>query len=79
MAEGQAELSTLRAQIEDFRAKQNIINEEILRRRQIEEQQDFYRVCLDESSKKDIQFFLSILDKIENKQPLYKLIWSEYL
>ena len=79
LAEGQAELSTLRAQIEDFRAKRNIINEEILRRRQIEEQQDFYRVCLDESSKKDIQFFLSILDKIENKQPLYKLIWSEYL
>ena len=46
LAEGQAELSTLRAQIEDFRAKQNIINEEIMRRRQIEEQQDFYRICL---------------------------------
>lgn len=79
LAEGQAELSTLRAQIEDFRAKQNIINEEIMRRRQIEEQQDFYRICLSETAIDDIAVLNSIRNKLHAHELLDKLIYDTYV
>lgn len=75
----QQELDEITALIEDFKKKRDVINEEILRRRQIEEQQDFYRVLLSEQDKEDIHYLISIIGNIRNKQLLYKLIWSEYL
>jgi HKD family nuclease len=56
-----------------------VVNEAILRQRELEEKQDFYRICLSFQSKEDIKYLLSIIDNIKNKQLLYKLIWSEYL
>lgn len=50
-----------------------------MRSRAIEEQRDFYRVQLDDSSKEDIVFLLSIIDRFNNKEVIYKLIWSEYI
>lgn len=79
LAAGQQELSTLQAQIEDFRAKQAIINEEILRRRQIEEQQDFYRVCLTETAINDIEVLNSIRSKLHSHDLFDKLIYDTYI
>lgn len=73
------QLNEVAAQLEDYRKKQSVINEEILRRRQVEEQQDFYRVLLSEQDKEDIHYLISIISNIKNKQLLYKLVWSEYL
>ena len=73
------ELADILETIEDYKQKQQAINEAILRQRAIDEQQDFYRVCLSSQSKEDIKYLLSIIDNIKNKQLLYKLIWSEYL
>ena len=77
--EKQAELDALNILIEDFKKKQQVINEEILRRRQVEEQQDFYRIKLSDADLQDISYLLSIVDNLKNKTILYKLIWSEYL
>ena len=73
------ELDELTATIEDYKARRDVINQEILRARAIEEQQDFYRIQLEESSKEDITFLLSIIDRFNNKEVIYKLIWSEYI
>ena len=78
-AAGQQELSTLQMQIEDFRAKQAIINEEILRRRQMEEQQDFYRVCLTETAINDIEVLNSIRSKLYSHDLFDKLIYDTYI
>ena len=75
----QKDLDELAAVIDDYKARRDVINQEILRARAIEEQQDFYRVQLSESSKEDITFLLSIIDRFNNKEVIYKLIWSEYI
>lgn len=75
----EAELALLLSEIDDFKKKQSVINEEILRQRELEEKQDFYRIVLSEQDKDDIRYLLSIINNIKNKQLLYKLIWSEYL
>lgn len=77
--EKEKELNDLCATIEDYKARRDVINQEILRARAIEEQQDFYRIQLPESSKEDITFLLSIIDRFNNKEVIYKLIWSEYV
>ena len=73
------ELNLIKLEIEDFKKKQQVINEEIMRRRQVEEQTDFYRIVLTDQDKEDIHYLLSIINNIKNKQLLYKLIWSEYI
>ena len=72
-------LEELKGEVEDYKARRNVINEEILRARAIEEQQDFYRIQIPEASKEDITFLLTIVDKFNNKEIIYKLIWSEYI
>ena len=75
----EAELALLLSEIDDFKKKQSVINEEILRRRQVEEQQDFFRIKLPECDKQDIKYLLSVIDNIKNSTLVYKLIWSEYI
>ena len=73
------ELNLLKLEIEDFKKKQQVINEEIMRRRQVEEQTDFYRIVLDESSIDDIQILLSIRQNLKNRENLDKLIYDTYI
>lgn len=78
-AEKQAELDTLNILIEDFKKKQQVINEEILRRRQVEEQQDFYRIELSESAIQDMQILLGIRQNLRMRENLDKLIYDAYV
>ena len=73
------ELNLIKLEIEDFKKKQQVINEEIMRRRQVEEQTDFYRIVLDESSIDDIQILLSIRQNLKNRENLDKLIYDTYI
>ena len=78
-AEKQAELDALNILIEDFKKKQQVINEEILRRRQVEEQQDFYRIELSESAIQDMQILLGIRQNLKMRENLDKLIYEAYV
>lgn len=78
-AEKQAELDALNILIEDFKKKQQVINEEILRRRQVEEQQNFYRIELSESAIQDMQILLSIRENLKMRENLDKLIYDAYV
>ena len=73
------ELNLIKLEIEDFKKKQQVINEEIMRRRQVEEQIDFYRIVLDDSSIDDIQILLSIRQNLKNRENLDKLIYDTYI
>ena len=75
----QAELDKVIANLNDFKQKQDVINEEILRRRQVEEQQDFFRINLDETSIRDIQILMSIREKLIYRENLDKLIYDVYV
>ncbi len=79
VAAEQEELNRLAAEIADFRAKQKIINEEILRRRELEEKTDFYRICLEESAIHDIAILQSIRIQLSQQDSLNKLIYDNYI
>ena len=79
LAKAREELLAVIEELEEYKKKQAAYNAEILRRRELDEKQDFYRIVLEEQDKEDIHYLISILNNIKNKQLLYKLIWSEYL
>lgn len=73
------ELENLTAQVEDYREKQRLINEALLRERAVKEQQDFYRVKLSSEEKEDIQNLTAFLPKIHNSSALYKIVYDLFV
>ena len=73
------ELEQLVLEIEDYKKQRQVINEEIQRSRAIKENQAFYQIQLDDAAKHDIQYLISIIDHFNNKEAIYKIIWTEYL
>lgn len=71
----QAALKTL----EEYKEKRDAINQEILRSRALEEQQDFYRIQLDENSIRDIQILEEIKPRLSKFDSLDKLIYDIYV
>lgn len=76
---GQKELNSLTSIIDDYKARRDVINQEILRARAIEEQQDFYRVQLPESSKHDLEILQSIRQELTKVDILDKLLYDNYV
>lgn len=65
--------------VEDYRNKRNAINEEIKRKHELEEQQDFYRINLDEDSIEDISTLNGIREKLHKRENLDKMIYDSYI
>ena len=74
-----AEIERLQAELNEWKSKQDAINQEIQRQQELEDSVNFHRIQLKESDKSDIHFLLSIEDNINNKELLHKLIWTEYI
>lgn len=73
------ELDELTATLNDYKARRDVINQEILRARAIEEQQDFYRIQLQPESIRDIQILEEIKPKLSKFDSLDKLIYDIYI
>lgn len=73
------EITELDFIINDFKEKREVINQEILRQRAIEEKQDFYRVCLSDTAKQDIEVLRSIAPRLSNRSFLDKIIYDTYI
>lgn len=67
------------AELEDFRKRRAAINKAIALENSKEEEKLKHQISLSLQDKEDIKYLLSIEEKINNKQLLRKLIWSEYL
>jgi hypothetical protein len=65
--------------LEEYRKKRQVINEEILRQRALEEQQDFYRIVLPTAAIDDIQLLLSVRENLKSRENLDKLIYEAYI
>ena len=77
--EKEKELNDLCATIEDYKARRDVINQEILRARAMEEQQDFYRVQLPESSKHDLEILQAIRRELTKVDIFEKLLYDNYI
>lgn len=73
------ELNEIKNKIEDYKKKQQAINEAILRQRELEEKQDFYRVCLSQESIEDIILLQEVRKKLHTPESFNKLIYDLYI
>lgn len=77
-AQMQSEIEEIKAELEVERSKRAAINEEILRQRKLEEEQDFYRIQLDSNDKDDVEILRSIAPRLRHPEAINKVIWSGY-
>lgn len=75
----QTELERLKAELEEYKKKQQAVNEAILRQRELDEKQDFYRVCLSDFTIEDINLLQEIRQKLHTSESLNKLIYDVYV
>lgn len=69
LKEGQKEFS-------DFQAKRKAVYEAILHAREIEEKENFYRVCLSEDDIEDISELKKLVPRLRHREALPKLMWD---
>ena len=72
-------LRNLYMEVNEYKETRDAINAEILRQRAINENQDFYRIQIDEESKHDIEIINSIRPQIFKFEILNKLLYDNYV
>ena len=72
-------LRNLYMEVNEYKEARDAINAEILRQRAINENQDFYRIQIDEESKHDIEVINSIRPQIFKFEILNKLLYDNYV
>lgn len=75
----QEELAQVKNELDEFQAKRAAVNEAIRREREIEEQEDFYRISITENDIKDIEVLRSIEPRLTNREVLNKLIYDVFI
>ena len=78
-AEMNEQLSTLTESINAYSAKQAAINEAIMRQRALEEQQDFYRVCLGPEAANDVEILNAARRNLKKPEIIDKIIYDNYI
>lgn len=67
------------SKLNDYYQKQKVINEEILRRRALEENTDFYRLNIAPKALRDIHILEGVREQLENPLNLNKMIYDTYI
>ena len=78
-AEMNEQLSALTESINEYSAKQAAINEAIMRQRALEEQQDFYRVCLGPEVSNDVEILKAARQNLKKPEIIDKIIYDNYI
>ena len=73
------QLLALTESINAYSAKQAAINEAILRQRAIDEQQDFYRVCLGPEVANDVEILKAARQNLKKPEIIDKIIYDNYI
>ena len=74
-----AEIERLKSELDDFKARQDSINEAILREKELKEKEDFYSIQVSENDQEDIKVLQSMDLKLHNRDVIPKLIWELYI
>ena len=72
------EIEEIKTDLEAERSKRAAINEEILRQKKLEEQQDFFRIQLNPDDSNDIELLRSITPRLRHPEAINKVIWTGY-
>ena len=74
-----AEIERLKSELDDFKARQDSVNEAILREKELKEKEDFYSIQISENDQEDIKVLQSMDLKLHNRDVIPKLIWELYI
>ncbi len=72
------QINKIQNELEAERNKRAAINEEILRQKKLEEQQDFFRIQLNPDDSNDIELLRSITPRLRHPEAINKVIWTGY-
>ena len=72
------ELKEITVALEEERKKRAAVNEEIRRQKEIEMEQDFYRIQFSEEDKNDVEILRSVAPRLRHPEAINKVIWSAY-
>jgi len=75
----QEELKKILSELEDYRLARETVNQAILREKEIQEKEEFYKIVILEDEKNDILILEEIKNKLKNKEALQKLIWEIFI
>ena len=76
--EKRQEIEAIQRELEEWRKKRQAINEEIMRRKEVEDGKDFYRVVLAPEAVEDILLLMNLRHKLHNHDKLDELIYDVY-
>ena len=79
MEEAQQSLKSILEELEDYRKRREVINEAILREKELKEKETFYKINISENDIEDIEVLKTIEYKLKNKEALNKLIFDVYI
>lgn len=77
--EAQTELGEILEALEDFRARREVINSQILREKELLEQKDFFRVQLSEDDINDLHLIKEIENKFNNREVIRKVAYETFV
>lgn len=63
-------------ELEDYRIKRAVVNEAILRERELNEKKDFYKIQISQTDAHDIEKLKEIGETIQRKEIIAKIIWE---
>ena len=72
-------LNAIKSELDEYSKKRKSIHEAILRERELEEKEDFYRIIIKENDTKDIEVLRSIEPRLTNREVLNKLIYEVFI
>ena len=73
------ELIKIKEELEDYRLRRATVNEAILREKEIQEKETFYKINITQNDIEDIEILKTIESKLKNKEALNKLIYDVYI
>lgn len=73
------ELIKIKEELEDYRLRRATVNEAILREKEIQEKETFYKINITQNDIEDIEVLKTIESKLKNREALNKLIYDVYI
>lgn len=77
--EAQNSLNKILEELEDYRKRREVVNEAIIREKELQEKENFYKLDISDFDKEDIKLLRTIEPNLKNKEALNKLIYDVFI
>lgn len=73
------ELTIIMKELEDYKKRRDVVNENIRREKEIREKENFYKINISNNDIEDIQLLKTVEPNLKNKEALNKLIYEVFI